>query len=395
MTTTKLPNEWVQPGEFDPAFANNGVFAVPSDGGSIKAIVADGSGGFILAIWVAPQVWLYRILADGALDHQFGQNGVSKWSFSTGLNSAPAKLFLQSDGKILLLGYVLRGIDKQTALTRFNPSGSPDLIFGNQFIPGVELFASSGAVQADGKILVLISRAVGATGAQKAELYRLLPSGGLDHEFGEQGFVEIQVNGKALLGSAVAVAEDGNILIGGTVRQTGPTPPNKAVVRLSPDGSLDPSFGQGGYWESDSNNTLLTMAVARGTIICAGAGAESACFSRLTAGGAFDPGFNNGQTLHVPIPSSTSSTCEAVAVQPDGKLVAGGVADAGSSTYWLRLMPDGRLDPDFGNDGIFVHDKRSHLHDLQSQPDKARFLAAVDSTEHGVQNPYVFGIFSE
>jgi uncharacterized delta-60 repeat protein len=385
-------------GELDPAFANNGIYAIPTSRGSIRSIVIDEQGAMLLAVWVTSRIWIYRVLPDATLDPQFGRNGVIEWEFITGVDSLPARLMLQADGKIVVIGQV--GLDpfrRETALTRFNPSGSPDLIFGNKIISGANAWGPTGCLQADGKILVLVHRS-DPQNQRTTELHRLLANGEVDLAFGGQGFIEVRFNDARSEGAAVAVTDDGKILVGGTVRREGENPWTQAVARYFPGGGLDASFGRAGYWESEHNYTMENMSVDANAIVCIGhgvsnAGLRVACISRLTADGLDDPTFNDGRTVVVDIPSQVPGyevNCRSVAIQADNSVVVGGLVGPYPNAYWLRLLPDGRLDSDFADQGIKVYERPSLLYDLQILANQQRLLAAVDDNDP--RKPYVLGI---
>jgi len=397
MVSQDRSNVLAQPGELDPEFAEGGVFAVPTTTGSIRSIVADGQGRFLLAVWISPEIRLYRIFADGTLDRQFGQNGVTSWTFVPGVDSVPAKLMVQRDGKFLLFGSYGQDIfQRQTAFTRFNESGSPDLVFGTKSIAGAELSGPDACLQADGKILVLVRRSLGGN-EHRTVLHRFLPNGEIDEAFGGQGFIDVRFNNQHSQGETVAVTEDGNILVAGTARRENPTRLTKAVARFFPSGGVDSSFANEGYWESGSDITLENIMVYPSGIVCVGRGRTTeqipcASISRLTHDGKLDPTFNNGQTVAIEIPFDIPVDvvyCGAVTVQADGKIVAGGYVGPFDNAYCLRLLPDGRLDPDFADQGIKVYIQPTILYDLQ-QVGPQRLLAAIDTKSP--RRPYVFGL---
>ncbi|MCY1420113.1 delta-60 repeat domain protein [compost metagenome] len=132
---------------------------------------------------------------------------------------------------------------RKPALTRFNENGSPDLVFGNKILPGTDTIVGlSGCLQADAKILLLVSSSVKA-GDKKTVLYRLLPDGDFDLEFGGQGFIDVRFDDQLSQGQAVAISADGKILVGGNVERKDPDQLSAAVARYFPDGRLDPSLG--------------------------------------------------------------------------------------------------------------------------------------------------------
>ncbi len=173
--------------------------------------------------------------------------------------------------------------------------------------------ASTLAVQTDGKI-VLASGAANSTGTGTifgAE--RLNSDGSLDTTFGNGGKqtidFQVQPSGEDDVVSSVAIQPDGKIVLAGWA----PSPQNNlfAVARLNTDGSLDTSFGT-----------------------------------------------NGKVTVNFPTPVGSVSDNDplpAMVLQPDGKIVMVGTADASgrpsSAFAVIRLNTDGTLDPTFGTGG--------------------------------------------
>ncbi len=94
------------------------------------------------------------------------------------------------------------------------------------------------AVQPDGKILV-----AGSGGYPTGLLVgRINPDGSADTTFGGKGYVVTDFGGSPPSNgaNALAIQPDGKILAAGTLRS------DFALVRYNPDGSLDPTFGDGG-----------------------------------------------------------------------------------------------------------------------------------------------------
>src|SRR5829696_952535 len=149
---------------------------------------------------------------------------------------------------------------------------------------------------------LLAVSALGATPAAAAP-------GDLDASFSNDGRVSTLTSPDTFVARAVAVQPDGRIVVAGYSCDTGTCGPTGdssfRLVRYTADGGLDTDFGAGG---------TVTTAV--------GAGRSQA----------FD-----------------------VVVQPDGRIVAGGVASADAadpgSFALVGYRPDGRLDPGFGAGG--------------------------------------------
>jgi uncharacterized delta-60 repeat protein len=166
--------------------------------------------------------------------------------------------------------------------------------------------------------------------------------------------------------NAVAVQPDGKIVAGGTRAGAGSTEdpaesPDFALARYQPNGRLDPSFGKGGRVVTDfgsSSDSLL--AIARqpdGKIVAAGAstprrGPTSFALARYDSHGRLDPSFGKHGKVRVHF-GPHGSVAYALALQPDGKIVAAGLNEGDPHASWVvvRFKPDGSLDRSFGDAG--------------------------------------------
>ncbi|WP_236190613.1 hypothetical protein [Pseudomonas pharyngis] len=399
--TRMIVSNTLKSGELDPAFGADGKVEIPGGIGSVRSIITDGQSGFYTAVYRSGMCWIYHFFVDGAQDFQFGEGGVAKWSFSTWPDSRPIHLALQPGGKILLLGKAGNNqFEGNLALTRFNSTGSPDLVFGTKISPFREDFSPSIAVQADGKILLLVDR-FGQDGLpEQTLLQRLLPGGDPDPGFGDQGSIVIRFSDQVSRGRSLAVMDDGKILVAGDARREDSDPIlTHAVGRYSSDGQLDQSFGKSGYWETDGlNSTVATIALDLSGIICAGTAMGSAGHvirvSKLTHDGRTDPMFNNGESVFVEIPADRPGYfvwCNEVAVDSNGRILVGGYAGANTKAFWLRLLPDGSRDFDYRDQGVVVIDQLNNLYGLILSPNQERVLVAVDARE---SKPYVYGVLN-
>src|SRR3954471_4911734 len=137
---------------------------------------------------------------------------------------------------------------------------------------------------------------------------------------------------------------------------------------LAAPGDLDPSFGAGGrVLLTPGNHEVVYSDVAiqpDGKIVLAGyirssAGDNDIAVTRLNPNGTPDQGFAAGGTLAINTTFSgvrREDLGNAVALQPDGKIVVAGettVPDSITATI-ARVLPNGTLDPSFspgGDDG--------------------------------------------
>lgn len=387
-----------QPGSVDPTFSPGpplisvARLAVQSDG---RIYVAAGSGGFTNYLGAKANGFL-RLHADGTPDPTFvtgagfeGQRVVIPGLFTN--VSLPQFNGVVATAQGVLVGGVFSAYDgvARTNLVRLLNTGALDGAFHPKFDNNVLAVA----VQPDGKILVSGSFK-NVNGTPRNSLARLHADGTLDTSFNPVwgGIVSANVR-------AIHVLPDGRILVGGTLTAlNGASLAPIAMARLNADGSVDATFkGPALSFLTESIASILVQA--DGKIVVAGpfgslAGTARKNLARLNADGTLDAAWGgagagaagtetvevvvpgaNGQiyvggkfgTLHGVGPGgiarlnadgtrdatfqkpagSTTYQAFALAVQPDGKLLAGGIFTLGTTTEStktvLRLITEGTV----------------------------------------------------
>lgn len=185
-------------------------------------------------------------------------------------------------------------------------------------------------------------------------------SGSLDDCFGADGkritaFPSAPTN----VAKGVAVDSKGRIVVAGYVLN-GPVG-SFAVARFNPDGSLDPSFGNGGRQIVSFSGSALAQAVtvdAQDRVIMVGNTGADFAVVRLNASGNLDTSFNATGKATVSF-SPLSGYARAVALDANGNIVvAGYVTDFSSDEDFAlaRLTPSGTLDTTFGSSGTTTLD---------------------------------------
>jgi uncharacterized delta-60 repeat protein len=267
----------------------------------------------------------------------------------------------------------------QSACVPADPTpGSLDSCFGTggrvvttvNFATG-SCYAYDVAVQPDGRVVVAAFgyNYPSGTGSDHYVL-RYNTDGSFDGSFGSGGVARLGFSGGVPFG--MAIQPDGKIVVCGDAPFSGQTN-GFSVARLTPDGSLDATFGQNGRvvfnFEKGKSATCQTIALqSNGFIVLAGKSEGNFAAARLTSFGALDPGFNDTGKLLL---KSTRNTIQpnyaaAVAIQtvtvggvPQEKIVlvanqpnVSGVLDFAT----LRLNPNGTLDTSFGSGGKVVTD---------------------------------------
>lgn len=258
-------------------------------------------------------------------------------------------------------------------------------------------------LQPDGK-MVAGGQAIGVGTGTDFALARYDADGELDTSFSGDGraLTDMGAQGRDEEVKAVALQPDGKILAAGLTGRLS-LPPNAtdfAVARYNPNGTLDTSFSDDGKFTLDFGGTeefALDLAlqddgkvVVAGTVTSiGGGGTRDFALIRLNPGGTLDETFDTDGIVTTDIASS-SDDARAVAVQPNGKIVAGG--SAGTNFALARYNANGTLDTTFDTDGkVFTNVVTSgdeQILDLafaaDSQPDKKIVVAGEMSNNFAV-----------
>jgi uncharacterized delta-60 repeat protein len=344
-------------GALDSTFGDGGAIADITMNGAYAEDVAIQPDGKIVVCGTRdgfgqPKSAVVRYLIDGTPDPDFGMSGVATVDVVPGANDdeTPTGLVIQPDGRIVVVGYhyddTLPNPPVDLVLFRLMPDGALDPDFGTGGIASVSLGADAWAFdvarQADGKLVVT---GFYDDGAQSRLVLRLEDDGSLDPTFGSGGVV---VDGPGPQGNrfgfAIDVLPDGNILVGG---QSGGL---AELARYLPNGSADGSFGVAGIADaSDPGGQEIAIGgMARrpdGTIVLSGTidrdpSGFDVAIVRFDADGLLDTSFAPGGVARVVVGTQTSGANGAIA-QPNGKIVVTGVTrelDTPTSTHDTRIL---------------------------------------------------------
>jgi uncharacterized delta-60 repeat protein len=289
---------------------------------------------------------------------------------------------VQSDGKIVAVGWSRQNGVDGFGIGRYKPDGALDPSFGSA---GKLSFTDSRlgqhyavALQADGKIVV--AGTTNALGSDDFVLARFLPNGRLDTRFGKKGIV-ITDFGIADAVAAIAIQPDGKIVAAGSA--SGGSNDDFAVARYLPNGSLDKTFGSRGKVRTDFlggfDNAASIALQPDGRIVVVGwadgPAASNPAFAaaRYRSNGVLDTTFGGDGKITTNIGEDARATSVAF-VNSIGKLVLAGWAIAGeafSSIALARYHLDGTLDESFGDSGTLVTSIGEDvvMNDLAVQPD--------------------------
>jgi uncharacterized delta-60 repeat protein len=165
--------------------------------------------------------------------------------------------------------------------------------------------------------------------------------------------------------SALALQRDGRVVVAGRARVGGRW--QLALARYREDGSLDPTFDGDGKVLTDvpASSDEEAQAVALqpdGKIVAAGFGGSGSAgrlvLARYRENGSLDPTFGTGGIVVTDLPDVTAEKALALALGSGGSIVVAGQALAGASSRiaLARYRQNGGLDPAFGTGGVVLTD---------------------------------------
>jgi uncharacterized delta-60 repeat protein len=178
-------------------------------------------------------------------------------------------------------------------------------------------------------------------------------AGALDPTFGAGGVItETYPQGFA----DVTVAPDGRFVVKRPDLLSGArTVFSQGLAQYTQSGALDPIFNTGGTGLDFGPSASLprpTTVDDSGRVVTATGDGNTFQVSRLTADGKLDMGFGSGGTVVVQRANDPASggQVNAIAVQPDGKIVLAGTS--GAVMEVARLNADGSQDATFADNGV-------------------------------------------
>ena len=341
-------NCFTQAGSNDPTFNtfDNGHYSYGQFNGEVltTCIQSDGKilvGGLFTAYGGTVRNGIARLNVDGTLDTTFN-NTILNNGFA--LPSSPGQIHtikIQPDGKILCGGYFTWYQNSAAEdIVRLNINGTRDLTFNSVNFGGTVV--RSLCIQQDGKIAI-VGSFTSVNGVSCNRLARLNTDGTLDVNF----FTGTGLNNTTY---SINVQPDGKLLIGGNFTSYNNSPANR-IIRINSNGTLDPSFNSG---TGIPGGVTTTSIRSNGYLLIGGSfafynGYTCKNIAQTNSTGGFDAGFNVNLGSGITT-SAGSGTIFTIELQPDGKILVGGLfqTNNGFSTSGLtRLNSNGSRDLSF------------------------------------------------
>jgi uncharacterized delta-60 repeat protein len=381
-----VPVRAIPPGALDPTFGDgvhSGWVQIPvAQGGKGSGVLTDPQGRVLVGSIDAEAGVVYvvvrRFLPGGALDASFGSGG--RVTVSVPAENTDVHLALAENGD-LFVGTTepVDQISSNFRIDRFTSggasSGNAVVDFGYGANSSEQLYALTVAA---GRVLTVGRAAWAATDTDFAVAVLDATTLELDSSFAGTGRLVVPFDlggGNQDEGHALVARSDGRILIAGAADTASGF--RAALLRLLPDGSLDPSFGSGGratYTFTPPPGTspmtgafLDLLTDPDGTVWAAGIVSPPEpdrnldfALARILESGVIDASWATGgwAVVGFTYPGGTTATQDVaftVARDAAGRLLLAGRNSVPSLYRYaagaVRLLPDGALDTRFGTTG--------------------------------------------
>jgi uncharacterized delta-60 repeat protein len=352
------------PTDLDPTFATNGLYEYTTGTGfssvNVSALQPDGASvhaGSCTTPATGSRPCIFRLTANGAFDNGFGTGVVGEPRLLSGMASV-FSIAVDSQGRVVTAGDCANAVGSITAMCaqRRLSDGTLDSTFAGGTVALLEQAPSSYATS------LLIDRndrvVMGGRCEEKVWCVARLTTGGeLDTTFANgagiarltwpgliQTYSEINVLVANVDGSYIAVGRCRDNV--GGVRA--------CVATINASGSVFSPFGSGTFWMGRESSRVVAVGFqATGKLVlmgsCNDASANDICLIRLTPGGSIDTSFGNAGYVRTLV--GLSSGARAGAIQDDGRIIVVGICSGQGCA--VRYDINGALDRSFGNNGVF------------------------------------------
>ncbi len=308
-----------------------------------------------------------RLNADGEFDTTFNADGHCFISMgnTASIGGMTPKLAIAGDGKIIIAnsGWGPGGSSLDIMVCRLDTNGYPDNSFNGSGVLFIDMLGSNTQPdQANALVLDpygnIYAAGVTRTGATPLDndfaVVKINPNGQLDPSFDTDGKKLFNPTSSAEFGRSIKIQPDGKILLGGNAGA------NMYLMRFDTTGTLDPSFNSTGtiniVFQLGSDMGEMDID-GQGRIIVAGklnTSNSNVATARFLSTGAPDVtyGFNGKYTFSI---GGTASTITSMHIQNDNKILLGGVnydSTFANNFMITRIDTSGTIDLSFNSIGF-------------------------------------------
>lgn len=253
---------------------------------------------------------------------------------------------MQADGKVLVSGMfdTVAGVARR-GIARLNTNGAVDTVFTGEAYTSGGIGATVDLKIQDDQRIIVIGNFDRINGAMKSKAARLNTDGSLDNSFSvtfDGGDSDTGIGGALILPDQ-RILIPGNFSVVNQINRFG-------LARLNSDGSTDPAFEANAGM---SGSVYEIIQYGNGKFLASGFfnhfnGAMSNGIVRFNVNGSPDASFTSGLGfLDTSIGDISNGSVTALALQSDGKILAGGIFRTYNNVVrasLARINPDGTLD---------------------------------------------------
>jgi len=351
------------------------------DGDGVRGMIVQPTGKIVaVGFWATPGYsngWNFhaaRYNRDGSLDSTFGSSGIYDADIS-GRHDVPTGYAVQSDGKIIIGGDIEynSSANYRATITRITANGAVDTTFATNGVwidnRGLRSNLLRMVALPNDKLLVTGRNMDGG----RAFILRLNANGSVDTGFGTAGFVYFDDNGAEKRGVGVLTETSGKVVVAGTSGS------QAWAYRINPDGTLDTTFGTSGEITQTIGGTELSITsvlkagsgyVLTGTVRNGTTGKKNIVALKINQNGTMNASFGtSGVSLFTDGASSDMAGIAGV-INSKGIIYISGVRDvSGTGTSVVAAInPDGELITEFGTNG-FAFGQASFYESIAVQSD--------------------------
>ncbi|WP_437648393.1 delta-60 repeat domain-containing protein [Sorangium sp. So ce362] len=345
-----------KPGTLDESFGQAGIAAwnLGSDGGGLYDIRQTAQGKILTAgngIGGLGGATLkgFRLLGNGAADASFAGGSVADAFCGCTKPQQIRWITRLLNGAVFLVGYASGDTTDDIAFLRYRDDGTRDGVdSGNTGKDLIDLGGDEHVAAMD----LSASERLFVTGERDGELFvaAINPTYGyLDRDFGTTGWTA-PFTGSASAGTALVADAGGSTLVAGWIEVDGDR--DIVLLELTSDGAVR---GQQQVTRAGHQEPVAMAVQPDGRILVGARSAEAGSTDflvvRFEPDGGLDTTFGEDGYALAGLPGGVAVD---MALQVDGRIVvAGNVGErAASRPTLVRFLPDGALDPTFGDKGV-------------------------------------------
>jgi uncharacterized delta-60 repeat protein len=403
---------------FDPSFVPDSTFTAHGTlkfgmGQTIAAmhhVFTDAQGKILLSgasVYYDPLFdinrkmgYLTRLNPDGAPDADFGVSGIIRSSLSAYYLD---KIAIQQNGNIIAAGDSFANGYVVIRVARLLKDGRQDLSFGIDQNGGVMQYfpnslysnVSTQAVGLDGADNIYVAVVTKyQPEISNIVLLKFTQNGLIDAGFGQNGKLQLGIAYPKMVVKNIQLMPDGRMLLAGNFNTTSDS--GAFVLRLLPDGTADPTFGQNGVlviaaWLNNGKIERLTLQTDSKLLLLGTArqpsGQSDIVLHRLLETGLPDVSF--GENGVFTLDTGEEEQAGSLAFDADNRIMISGQAREStnamhSDVLFVRIRANGRRDSTFAENAVLriPFQQYAQISAIAIQPDGNYLGAGYLGNEH-------------